>query len=88
MVVAHKSSTEEIGILRKVFQKYDKRRDGSIGYEDFCNALSEFGHSDGDMKEMFDAVVSGSGTTLIASVLYRISHCLLTTLFIGFGWNW
>lgn len=57
MVVAHKSSTEEIGILRKVFQKYDKKRDGSIGYEDFCSALSEFGHSEEDLREMFEAVV-------------------------------
>ena len=57
MVVAHKSSSEEIGILRKIFQKYDKKRDGSIGFDDFCSALSEFGHSADDLKEMFDAVV-------------------------------
>jgi Ca2+-binding EF-hand superfamily protein len=62
MVVAHKSSTEEIGILRKVFQKYDKKRDGSIGYEDFCSALSEFGQTDGDLREMFEAVdLDGTG---------------------------
>jgi len=62
MVVAHKSSSEEIGILRKVFQKYDTTRDGCICYEDFCNALSEFGHSDEDLKEMFDAVdLDGTG---------------------------
>ena len=58
MVVAHKSSSEEIGILRKIFQKFDKKRDGSIGFEDFCSALSEFGHSEQDLKEMFEAVVS------------------------------
>jgi Ca2+-binding EF-hand superfamily protein len=58
MVVAHKSSTEEIGILRKVFQKYDQNRDGSIGYEDFCSALAESGHSEGDLQAMFEAVVS------------------------------
>eukprot|EP00934_Nitzschia_sp_Nitz4_P000490 Nitzschia sp. Nitz4//scaffold133_size116822//66538//68818//NITZ4_003809-RA/size116822-snap-gene-0.5-mRNA-1//1//CDS//3329535402//490//frame0 len=62
MVVAHKSSTDEIGILRKVFQKYDKKKDGSICYEDFCSALSEFGHSEDDLKEMFDAVdLDGTG---------------------------
>ncbi len=57
MVVAHKSSSEEIGILRKVFQKYDKKRDGSIGFDDFSTALEEFGHTDDDLKEMFEAVV-------------------------------
>ena len=58
MVVAHKSTTDEIGILRKVFQKYDSRRDGCITYEQFCEALKESGHSTEDMKSMFEAVVS------------------------------
>lgn len=58
MVVAHKSSSEEIGILRKVFQKYDSRRDGSISFEEFCDAMKGFGHSDGDLQVMFDALVS------------------------------
>ena len=58
MVVAHKSSTEEIGILRKLFQKYDTRSDGSIGYEEFCGAMSEFGHSEDDLLSMFESAVS------------------------------
>ena len=57
MVVAHKSSSEEIGILRKVFQKFDSRRDGSISYEEFCEALSHSGHSEHHLRDMFDAVV-------------------------------
>ena len=62
MVVAHKSSSEEIGILRKVFQKYDKKRDGVIDFEGFCGALSEFGHSEDALQEMFEAVVSAQVT--------------------------
>lgn len=58
MVVAHKSSSEEIGILRKVFQRYDSRRDGSISFEEFCEAMKGFGHSAADLETMFDAVVS------------------------------
>ena len=58
MVVAHKSSSEEIGILRKVFQKYDSRLDGSISYEEFCDAMSGFGYTDQQLLTMFDAVVS------------------------------
>jgi Ca2+-binding EF-hand superfamily protein len=60
MIVAHKSSSEEIGILRKVFQKYDSRQDGSISYEEFCEALAHVGHAEDDLKDMFDAVVSFS----------------------------
>jgi Ca2+-binding EF-hand superfamily protein len=58
MVIAHKSSSAEIGILRKLFQKFDSRRDGSISYEEFCEALATTGHSDEDLRNMFDAVVS------------------------------
>jgi serine/threonine protein kinase len=57
MVVAHKSTCDEIGILRKVFQKYDKKNDGCITYEQFCEALKESGNTTEDMKNMFDAVV-------------------------------
>jgi Ca2+-binding EF-hand superfamily protein len=58
MVVAHKSSSEEIGILRKIFQRYDSQRDGSISFKEFCGALEEFGHSEDDLEIMFEAVVS------------------------------
>jgi Ca2+-binding EF-hand superfamily protein len=58
MVVAHKSSSEEIGILRKIFQRYDSQRDGSINFKEFCSALEEFGHSEDDLEIMFEAVVS------------------------------
>jgi Ca2+-binding EF-hand superfamily protein len=58
MVVAHKSSSEEIGILRKIFQRYDSQRDGSITFHEFCSALEEFGHSEDDLEAMFQAVVS------------------------------
>ncbi|KAG7355129.1 serine:threonine protein kinase [Nitzschia inconspicua] len=62
MVVAHKSTSAEIGILRKVFQKYDKRQDGCITFDQFCEALKESGHSTNDMKEMFEAVdLDGTG---------------------------
>ena len=59
MVIAHKSSSDEIGILRKVFQKYVSRNDGSIWFEDFCKAMDGLGHSNEDLRSMFDAVVRG-----------------------------
>uniref|UniRef100_A0A7S1GID9 Calmodulin n=1 Tax=Cyclophora tenuis TaxID=216820 RepID=A0A7S1GID9_CYCTE len=56
MVVAHKSTSEEIGILRKVFQKYDSRGDGYIRFTDFKKALKPYGLSTAEMREMFDGV--------------------------------
>ena len=55
MVVAHKSSSDEIGILRRLFEKYASH-DGSISFEHFREAMSE--HSDKDLRFVFDAMVS------------------------------
>ena len=55
MVVAHKSSSDEIGVLRKLFEKYASS-DGTIGFEDFRQAMS--GHSDEDLRVIFEAMVS------------------------------
>jgi calcium-dependent protein kinase len=74
MVVAHKSTSEEIGILRKIFQKYDSTGDGSITFDQFCEALKESGHSTDDMRAMFDAVVSiicGFLVVLLAGLLQK-----------------
>jgi len=57
MVVAHKSSSDDIGILRKLFEKYASN-DGSIGFEHFREAMS--GHSDKESRVVFDAMVSKS----------------------------
>lgn len=57
MVVAHKSTTEEIGILRKVFQKYDSQRDGTISYDEFCEALNDSGLTPEDLRSVFNAMV-------------------------------
>lgn len=55
MVVAHKSSSDEIGILRKVFEKYASR-DGTIGFEGFRTAMN--GISDEEAFFVFDEMVS------------------------------
>lgn len=62
MVVAHHSTGDEIGILRKVFQHYDKDGDGDLSYEEFKSALCEAGYSDEDFRNLFDAMdVDGTG---------------------------
>jgi hypothetical protein len=45
MVIAHKSTSEEIGILRKVFERYD-------------TALESYGYTDEEVERMFDGLVS------------------------------
>ena len=57
MVIAHKSSTQEIGILRKLFQKYDTKGDGQLSYEEFKAAMKEGGFKESDYRKMFEAIV-------------------------------
>lgn len=62
MVIAHKSTTQEIGILRKVFQKYDTSKDGTIEFEEFKECLSQYGYSEAEVTQMFQAVdLDGTG---------------------------
>jgi hypothetical protein len=88
MVVAHKSSTEEIGILRKLFQKFDSQGDGSISYEEFCEALADAGHSEEDLKCMFEAVVRSVDENSIASLMDSPFANHLNFSSLGFGRLW
>ena len=62
MVIAHQSRTEEIGILRKIFQAYDTNKNGNLDYASFKAALHDAGFEDEDYRAIFNAVdVDGSG---------------------------
>jgi calcium-dependent protein kinase len=62
MVIAHKSTSAEIGILRKVFQMYDTRRDGTIQLPEFRLALAKYGYPESEIVRMSEAVdLDGTG---------------------------
>lgn len=63
MIVAHRSTCEEIGILRKVFQKYASMdKAGCISYHEFNEAWKESGLPPEDTRAIFDAVdLDGTG---------------------------
>lgn len=60
MVIAHKSTSDEIGILRKIFEKYDTQRDGYLDPSEFQAAIADCGFSPEHSLEIFDAVVRAS----------------------------
>jgi len=63
MVIAHKSTYKEIGILRKIFQDYDKMKDGVIRRIEFKEALATYGYQDDELNRLFDAMdLDGTGT--------------------------
>uniref|UniRef100_A0A7S1VXM4 Calmodulin n=1 Tax=Ditylum brightwellii TaxID=49249 RepID=A0A7S1VXM4_9STRA len=53
MVIAHKSTSEEIGFLRKAFEQYDEDHDGFIELNDFRDALQSYGYCEEDIMDMF-----------------------------------
>jgi calcium-dependent protein kinase len=57
MVMAHKSSVEEIGILRKVFQKYDAARVGHFEIDDFHSLMHGTNLTEEQLQHAFDQVV-------------------------------
>ena len=58
MVIAHKSTSDEIGILRKIFEKYDTNKDGVIGLDEFKATLHIYGYSDDELESIFNGMVS------------------------------
>jgi len=64
LIVAYKSTTEEIGFLRKMFEKFDTEKDGEITQDEFQRVLS--GHYDYTVQElqtMFQGIdVDGTGS--------------------------
>lgn len=57
MVVAHKSTNEEIGFLRKMFGAFDSSNDGSISYGEFSAAMSEnFNYTEEELKELYSGI--------------------------------
>lgn len=63
MVVAYKSTSEEVGFLRKTFNKFDKLGDGEITIDEFIEALSEdYDYSLEEIESMFHGIdVDGTG---------------------------
>ena len=62
MIIAHKSTSEEIARLRKVFKKYDKKKTGFIQLEDFKSCLNVYGWNDEYIEHLFAcADLDGTG---------------------------
>jgi len=70
VVVAHKSSFAEIIDMRKMFEKFDKKKDGVISMEEFLSALAEFNYTEKELHEMFSQMdVNNNGVILYTEFL-------------------
>lgn len=57
-VIAHRSTTAEILQLRKIFDSFDKERDGVLSFAEFKEALEQMGIQGEEAKSIFSSVVS------------------------------
>lgn len=56
LVVAYKSTDEELGFLRKIFDKFDITNDGEISIDEFKEALMVYQFTDEELEYMFEAL--------------------------------
>jgi calcium-dependent protein kinase len=62
LVVAHKSTEEEIGFLRKVFNSFDENLDGEVSLPEFKEGLRAYHYEEEDLERMFVAMdLDGTG---------------------------
>jgi calcium-dependent protein kinase len=76
MVIAHKSTSMEIGVLRRIFQKHDVAQVGWLGYSEFRSLIEEAGYDEDQARDIFDAVVS-SCVFCPVYALHRDLHSLM-----------
>jgi len=63
MIIAHKSSSQEIGILRKAFKRYDTDKNGTITYPHFRQCMKKYGYNNQYVEFLFQSVdLDGTGT--------------------------
>lgn len=79
MVVAHRSTSEEVGFLRRMFRKYDNQK-GCVTLAGFKEALSEYSYSDVELERLFAAMVSLFGV-LFSNPSIRCNSSFLHFLF-------
>ena len=58
MIIAHRSSREQVLHLRQLFSHFDQSHDGTISYEDFKKALAHLDYSEEEIRIIFKSVVS------------------------------
>ena len=58
MVIAKKSTSEEIFELRNVFSEFDTGHDGTISFDEFKQALLQTEYSEEEVESIFNSIVS------------------------------
>jgi calcium-dependent protein kinase len=56
LVIAFRSSTEEVGFLKEYFNKFDTLKQGELNLDEFKEALSDYDYTDKEVEDLFNAI--------------------------------
>lgn len=56
VVIAHKSTSEEVGFLRSMFENYDRSHLGVVNLEEFKDALKDYDYTNEEAERLFRAL--------------------------------
>jgi Ca2+-binding EF-hand superfamily protein len=64
ILAREKSTSDEIGFLRKMFNRFDKLKDGEISLAEFKDAFSEhYDYTDEELEKLFEGIdIDGTGS--------------------------
>ena len=83
-MIAHKSTTQEIISLRKVFDLIDKGRNGTVDLKEFKRGLAQSRFSEQEIEQIFDSIVSTLYYFVVLLLLPRADNQACE----GRGWKW
>jgi calcium-dependent protein kinase len=75
LVIAYKSTDDEIGFLRKVFRKFDHIKNGEISLHEFKVALVDYKYTEEELEDMFEALDLDRTGSIHYSEFLGECHC-------------
>lgn len=56
LVIAFRSSSEEVGFLKEYFNKFDTLKQGELNLEEFKEAVSDYDYTEKEVEDLFNAI--------------------------------
>lgn len=70
VVIAHRSSSKEILELRKVFDRFDTKKDGTLSAKEFKDALLSINFPENEISAVFEAIVCWMYMNMVFCVVH------------------
>ena len=93
VVIAHRSSTKDILELRKVFDTFDTKKDGTLSAKEFKDALLSIHFPENEINSVFTSIVCFDGYMLVYLcgqyfVWFKTNDSVVPSKFSFLSWQW